>query len=145
MQGRGTAVRRVRALLDRRRHPEVETPAGPLRVLLVDDCPDERLLTALQLRELGHQVEAVATPDDALLRISRGGWDILLTDVELPLYSGIELARKVREQRLPVRIVFTSGHDAATLRERGAVGAILPKPFDAAQLARALPTGAHEG
>ena len=128
-------AQRVRALLDSRRADE---PAGPLRILLVDDCPDERFLTKAQLQSLGHAVETAATPDEALARLDEGSWDVLMTDVELPLYSGIELAHKVRERGTPVRVVFVSGHDTATLRERGARGAILPKPFDAAQLAKAL-------
>ncbi|GAB3750769.1 response regulator [Lysobacter olei] len=128
-------AQRVRQLLDSQ---VPKGPANPLRILLVDDCPDERFLTKAQLQSLGHEVVAVAMPDEALARLAEGGWDVLMTDVELPLFSGIELARKVRERDIPVRIVFVSGHDPATLLERGAMGAILPKPFDATQLATAL-------
>ena len=130
-------AQRVRGLLDAR--PEaLSAPAARLRILLVDDCPDERFLTSHQLRSLGHAVEAVGTPDDALARLDEDQWDVLLTDVELPRYSGIELARRVREKGVPVRVVYVSGHDPAVLYERGAEGAILPKPFTGQQLAAVL-------
>jgi CheY-like chemotaxis protein len=128
-------AQRVRALLDSR---ETGGAGRALRILLVDDCPDERFLTKAQLQSLGHAVDTAATPDEALARLGDGGFDLLMTDVELPLYSGIELAHKVRERGILVRVVYVSGHDVGTLRERGATGAILPKPFDAAQLAQAL-------
>ncbi|KGM55861.1 hypothetical protein N800_12240 [Lysobacter daejeonensis GH1-9] len=128
-------AQRVRALLDSR---DTREAGRPLRILLVDDCPDERFLTKAQLQSLGHSVDTAATPDEALARLADGNWDVLMTDVELPLYSGIELAHKVRERGIPVHVVYVSGHDVATLRERGATGAILPKPFDATQLAKAL-------
>lgn len=112
--------------------------SSSLRVLYVDDSPDERYLMEEMLALLGHRYESVGDPDVAFARAHADEWDVLVTDVELPKYSGIELAERLGAAGRIRRVVFASGHDRDVLLERGAVGTILTKPFDLDQLARAL-------
>ena len=58
-------------------------------------------------------VEAAAVFENArgaLDYIRRNPVDVVLTDIEMPGMSGIELARVIHEQRLPVKVIFLSAY-----------------------------------
>jgi DNA-binding NarL/FixJ family response regulator len=52
--------------------------------------------------------------------------------------NGLHLARRVRELRLEVKVIFTSGYDSALHPSSGLTGAFLQKPYRGADLDRAL-------
>jgi len=82
--------------------PEIPTDNLPslegVRVLIVDDEPDIRLLFKLVLEEYGVKVTEVASAREALskLRENPGCYDILLSDIGLPEEDGYLLMRQVR-------------------------------------------------
>ena len=97
---------------------------------------------ALESDGVDEVVEA-ATGVEALKHLSRGGFTLILLDVNLPDLSGLELvafARRLESSRdVPVVMVTTEGRD--TDRERAmALGAsaYVGKPFTAAALLDAL-------
>jgi DNA-binding LytR/AlgR family response regulator len=64
--------------------------------------------------------------------------DILMTDLNLPGASGLELAAEARALNPSTTIVFATGDPTAVRGETGAI--VLAKPYDAAKLAEALAT-----
>jgi two-component system chemotaxis response regulator CheY len=118
-------------------------------VLVVDDSGPARLLIRQALdgwaRRTGQRVEIVEAENgfEALRELPRAPFDLVLTDVNMPTLSGLELIRMVRarpEQRgLPIVAVSTErdAEDAARARKAGADG-YLSKPFDAATFDRVL-------
>ena len=105
-------------------------------ILLVEDDPSLRVLTARALQENGYQVRPVATPPEMWIAFSAGGIDLILLDVMLPGTSGIELCRQIR-QRSDVPIIFISAKGDETDRVIGLeIGAddYLPKPFSTREL-----------
>jgi len=103
----------------------------PAFVLVVDDDPLILDLTAGMLEELGCRV--LTTPSaSAALRILREQPEIttLLTDVQMPGTSGIELVAEARRIRSDLRVVFASG------RERIDGWPFLRKPFNLEELSR---------
>ncbi len=120
--------------------PEAK-PARPLRILLVEDEQLIRITTAEMLTSLGHSVIETGVAQDALMLIKQHAFDVLLTDVGLPIMSGIELAIEARRQQPNLRIVFATGNDDVVhLNDEEALkGAVLiSKPYDQAGLATAL-------
>ncbi len=68
-----------------------------LRVLLVEDEPDARELLSMTLRVSGASVYAVDSAREALRTLSSFKPDVLLSDIGLPVESGYDLIRQVRE------------------------------------------------
>ena len=71
-----------------------------LRVLVVDDDPDTRLLFTFVLTEKGAVVEAVSSAAAALAAMEDTSFDLLISDIGLPDVDGFRLLRQVRA--LPV-------------------------------------------
>ena len=110
----------------------------PLRILAVEDNADalEMLCDLLQL--LGHQASGAPDAASAQALLWAGGFDVLLTDVNLPGRSGVQLAREARQAAPDMRIVFVSGHDAAMSAYLDFPAGWLTKPYDLNALTAAL-------
>jgi CheY-like chemotaxis protein len=116
--------------------------ARGLRVLSVEDNPFGRVVLNAVLTELGHHAEFVSRGEDALERITQGGFDAVLMDMVLPGIDGIEAIRRIRASDPPfaaVAIIGVSGRsgDEAAARAAGA-DAFLIKPVSPRALAIAL-------
>ncbi len=118
-------------------------------VLVVDDSGPARLLIRQALegwaRRTGQRIEVVEAENgfEALRELPRAPFDLVLTDVNMPTLSGLELIRMIRarpEQRgLPVVAISTERdpQDLARARQAGADG-YLGKPFDTETFDRVL-------
>ena len=111
-----------------------------MRILLVEDHLDSRVLLARKLRGDGHPVRAVETAAEALAACNEQAFDLILSDIALPDMSGWELLSRVRE-RQPVKAIALSAFGGpADLERSRAVGfdAHLIKPIDFQMLATTM-------
>lgn len=113
--------------------------AGAARVLLVEDEPAVREVTARILGAAGMSVIACGDPLAALARpeVEEGTVDVLLTDLRLPDMDGEQLAQRVRERLPAVAVVFMSGftNDPLTRKTMQGAGVVfVGKPFTGAEL-----------
>jgi CheY-like chemotaxis protein len=133
-------------------------PAGRGRVLIVEDDPEAALFATLVLRERGRfEVTHTADPAVALLLATSGPWDLVLTDMDLPVMSGLELLAALRALTpgIPVLLVtaspvraFPDAPDPAGRPGASAGGrpdGLLIKPFRAEQLVTAAASLAGGG
>ena len=93
-----------------------------LRVLYVDD---EEALVSLVTRVLsrrGYQVTASTDARQALdrLRAAPADFDLVLTDYNMPMTSGLDVAREVRALRADLPVVITTGYVDDSLRAQAA-------------------------
>ena len=105
-------------------------------VLLVEDDPPLRMLTARALQENGYICRPASSAPEMWIAFGSGTIDLVLLDVMLPGTSGIELCRQIR-QRSDVPIIFISAKGTETDRVIGLeIGAddYLPKPFSTREL-----------
>lgn len=118
-----------------------------MRVLIVDDEPLARTALERVLRDRS-DVESVDTAVDALQALDllqKRPYDVLLLDICLPELSGIELADRLKQRKLPIpSIVFVTAHNqhAVTAFEKHAVDYVL-KPFSDDRIHDALDTAAR--
>ncbi|WHS63248.1 transporter substrate-binding domain-containing protein [Pseudomonas sp. G2-4] len=79
---------------------EVETqgPVRALNILVVDDYPANRVLLSQQLSYLGHRVEDVPDGAQGLRAWRSEHFDVVITDCNMPMMSGYELARAIRDE-----------------------------------------------
>jgi signal transduction histidine kinase len=111
-----------------------------LHVLLVDDDPDVRAVTALMLRELGCTVSEVTSGAAAVELVGRRGVDIGLAiiDFAMPGVDGIETARRISQVRGDVPVLLITGYADTDRLEQSWKGPMLKKPFATAELSAAI-------
>ncbi|MFO1501679.1 MAG: response regulator [Verrucomicrobiota bacterium] len=83
--------------------------AEQLRILLVEDDPLVRRSVEMLLTHLGHSVEAAESGTDALAKMERTEFSLVLADLHMPGMKGDELAREIRRLRPKVPIVLITG------------------------------------
>ena len=82
------------------------------RLLLVEDEPTQRLMLERQLTRAGYVVDTAEDGEAALAKILEGGYQILLTDWDMPGMDGPTLCQRVREAKLEtyLYILLLTGH-----------------------------------
>jgi FixJ family two-component response regulator len=110
------------------------TNGTPL-IAVVDD--DEDVRTALDdlLRSLGYTVEMFQTADDFLASGVADRFDCVISDVQMPGTSGLQLARTLQLEKVPI-ILITAFRTPEVEQQAEAAGArrLLVKPFNSAAL-----------
>jgi PAS domain S-box-containing protein len=90
-----------------------EVPAG--RILVVEDEPAVAQLIVDVLRGEGHHVDSVLDSQEALARLSRGRYDLVLSDLRMPRLDGRAFYEALVSAGSPMRdrIIFTTGDTLA--------------------------------
>lgn len=105
-------------------------------VLLVEDEALIRMSTADMLEDAGFVVVSAASAEEALAALHTAPVDVLVTDVNLPGASGVDLAAQARGVRPKINIIFATGDFAAVPKYAG--GTVLTKPYSMPDLITAL-------
>ncbi len=109
----------------------MSTAAKPTRALVVEDCADDAVLLLRQFKRAGHVVQAEVAGDFAAAQalFARGGWDIVLSDFNLPgtRFSDILAMVKAADPDMPVIVVSGAvGEEVAvSLMREGAIDLVL--------------------
>lgn len=106
---------------------------GNASILVVDDEPALREMTAAILTQSGYQVHTAANGRDALELLKTQTVDILFSDIIMPEMDGHELARQVQQQFPQIKIQLVSGYSQArdTEHEQDELyEKLLHKPFN---------------
>jgi CheY-like chemotaxis protein len=111
-----------------------------MRVLVVDDDAVFSRYLVEVLEAEGHQAEAVSDGLSAFERCLGGAYDVVISDVRMPLMLGTELATELRRDRPDQPVILISAFADEQLAARAAESGsrLLSKPFDATVLARML-------
>jgi CheY-like chemotaxis protein len=119
---------------------------GQETVLVVEDEDAVRNLISQSLQEFGYTIFSAENGTEALnlcKEKNAPSLHLLLTDVVMPDFSGVELARRIREIKPDIRTLFISGYTNDTVENHGVLreGAyFLQKPFTPVELARKVRT-----
>jgi signal transduction histidine kinase len=83
----------------------------PLRVLSVEDNPDDLSLMVLELRRGGFEpsVHRVETPEEMREALAGGPWDVVLADYTLPRFDAPEALRMLHASGLDIPFIVVSG------------------------------------
>jgi PAS domain S-box-containing protein len=138
--------------------PAVDEPASPLlrrasavpaasgkgeTILVVEDEGAVLLSTIRILGTNGYKVLAQSSGSEALKLIDDPDRpiDILMTDVVMPGWSGVELARRARALRPALKVLYMSGYSSDIVARQGAIekgSLLLQKPFTRIELLEAV-------
>jgi CheY-like chemotaxis protein/HPt (histidine-containing phosphotransfer) domain-containing protein len=75
--------------------PELPLPA--LRILLVEDSPDNRTITVAYMRDTPYRVDIAENGAIALEKFTAGPYDLVLMDRQMPVMDGLTATRAIRE------------------------------------------------
>ena len=105
--------------------------AGP-RILVVDD--DEVLLdiVAIALRDEGYLVTVAKDGEEALHVLFEESVSVVLSDIQMPNLSGLDLLSKMRSSDMGIRVILMTGESSESLFDRALYeGAFnfIQKPF----------------
>ncbi len=114
------------------------------KFLIVDDFATMRRIVRNLLKEIGHaNAEEAEDGVDALKKLRGGGFDFVVSDVNMPNMNGFSLLKEIRADQalksLPVLMVTAEARkeDIITAAQAGASGYIV-KPFTKATLEEKL-------
>jgi len=106
--------------------------ARRLRILIVEDNAATRLAMSRLMREAGAEVVTARDGEEGLGYLLTQRFDVLLTDLRMPVMDGFELLHhclKLPDSQRPARIIAISGeYEAGVLQ--GQPVQFMAKPFD---------------
>jgi len=116
----------------------VRQPGDPeRRILLVDDEPGLRRTLSDRLRKEGYGVDTAANGALASDMARKGGYDVIILDLNLPSKDGLEVCRELRRDGHNVAVLMLTARDAVSDRIAGLkLGAddYMTKPFESAEV-----------
>jgi PAS domain S-box-containing protein len=123
--------------------PRPPTPSRG-RILVVDDYPMFQLVATAILEQLGYQVDAAHSGNEALDAVQSTAYDVILMDCLMPAMDGYETTHRIRQLERPGQytpIIALTGSSREGDRERclaAGMDDFVAKPFDPAALSDAL-------
>ncbi|MCP4606353.1 MAG: diguanylate cyclase [Proteobacteria bacterium] len=135
----------LHTLLERFYHKKTLNKREIPLAVVVDDAPAVRSVMEKEMMALGFGVEVASNGQEGLELVREVLPDIVITDIKMPIKSGIELcadlAADPRTSSVPI-IVISAGVTDQLVRNSFDSGAInfLPKPVDVSQLAETVST-----
>src|SRR5512136_2205567 len=81
-----------------------------LQVLVVEDSKPLREMLAHVLKDDGNSVESAKDGKEALDRYYGAAYDLIITDLNMPEVTGIELIKKIREQDDLIEFIIITGY-----------------------------------
>jgi two-component system, cell cycle response regulator DivK len=120
-------------------HPELHN------ILIVDDYEDSRHMMRKLLEMIGYSVLEADNGLDAVRLTQQKRPSLVIMDLGLPVLSGIEAARMIREtpETSEIPIIILSAYDAASARAEAIAcrcNSFLTKPVDYATLEKTIQT-----
>ncbi len=103
-----------------------------IRILVVEDEPDQRRIVAGILRGVGHAVEDVGTAEEAIERLRAASFELVLSDWKLPGADGMAVLAEIRERHPGVAFIMVTAYGSisnAVEAIRAGADDYLAKPF----------------
>jgi len=115
------------------------------KVLLVDDEPNllEAIWRMIQIEESEWDVSFALSVDEAMDKTSQIDFDVIVSDVKMPVKSGLDLVRALRkgDKTKDIPVLILTGSTESELRQQALdVGAsqVINKPFTVDKLVQEL-------
>ena len=106
------------------------------KILIVDDEAPIRALMRATLSMAGHQVVEASGGEEAIEKIKKQNFDLMVLDIMMPVTDGYEVLERVKaipsKAHLPVVVVTAKSYESEGIMREMTAGAIdhITKPFD---------------
>jgi len=115
------------------------------RILVVDDVPSVTALLCAVLESRGHSVVECNDGASALAELAKHGFDLVVVDMMMPGFDGIEMVKRLRAQGHTLAVIAMSGGSddfpaaySLKMSEMHGADRLLFKPFDNDELVAAV-------
>lgn len=108
-----------------------------IHLLLIDDDPNMQRMITLFLQKEPIHLDVVSNGRMALQKLQEKPYDVIISDMQMPLMSGLELLQKIRALNIKSPVIIISAYAEDLLRDKMDaldVFATLSKPFDSKTL-----------
>ena len=112
-----------------------------MRILLADDDASLRRVLQFKLKKDGHDVTAVEDGEAALNQLRSDRWDLLLSDIKMPVVDGVELLELARQLQPGLKVILITAHATVSQAVQAVkLGAFdyITKPFEDDELTTAI-------
>jgi CheY-like chemotaxis protein len=114
-----------------------------MRILVVDDDPFMTEILKLYLSRMGHDTDVAENGLKALRLLESGPYDVVITDAVMPVMTGFELCREVREKFPHIRIIGLTGAVNVKEFEKSGAHAYFYKPVSFHELQKTIQRLCH--
>jgi CheY-like chemotaxis protein len=108
------------------------------RILVVDDDPGILKLVVKMAEHLGFRPASAVDAMDAIYHLGKTRFDMVITDYEMPLMDGFQLADVIKRKYYGTRVIIMTGHCERTVADMmegsDVVDGLLVKPFNLAAM-----------
>jgi CheY-like chemotaxis protein len=118
-------------MIEKTSHP-IAASERKRQLLVVDDNQAVQDVLSRMLSFLGYDVTLAGNGLEAGTLFLTGSYDLVITDLQMPLMNGWDLSRMIKEQSPKTPVVVISGGCDEAHREKtnlSCVDALIPKPF----------------
>ena len=126
---------------DEDRPAENNVCLGQGTILFVEDDPEQRQSVPRIIEKLGYLVTAADSASQALtlIRQNPSGFDLVITDYDMPKITGLELARQLARILPGLPVIMVSGRNVEFSRQESSnIKDFIVKPYDKAILSRGI-------
>ena len=126
---------------DEERPAENNVCLGQGTILFVEDDPEQRESVPRIIEKLGYLVTAADSASQALalIRQNPSGFDLVITDYDMPKISGLELARQLARILPGLPVIMVSGRNVEFSRQESSnIKQFIVKPYDKGILSRGI-------
>ncbi len=128
---------KVEPSIGEKRMTSIRTTESARRILMVDDEDSVRMALARALRGAGYEVIAVSSVHEAKQQLATEPFDLVISDLHMPIEGGLELLQSIRETDPEIPVILITGAPTT----ESAVGALqlkatgyFTKPIDPPRL-----------
>ena len=109
------------------------------RILIAEDDPSSLELVQVYLESKGYEVSSASDGNRALELSESGEFELLILDIHMPLYEGVEVLQMLRKRFLhhPIKVIALTADAGSGLRDdlfREGIDGYLTKPVSLAEL-----------
>lgn len=111
------------------------------KILIVEDETEVRKILTEMISDLGFDVHGAGDGAEALRMIEQGSYNLVLSDIQMPGMTGIELLSTLRQRKINLPFIVLSAYgekDKMDAAQRLGAFDFLEKPFSFATLSKTI-------
>ena len=78
------------------------------KILIIEDEKPAAKAMEIKLKKAGYEVKAVLNGDEGLKELEKGGYDLVILDILMPVIDGWSVLEEIKEKGMKVKVIIVS-------------------------------------